>query len=111
MAVSKTKPVALLQEAYDAGQRSFGENYVQELVDKAPQMPADVSWRFIGKLQSNKAKALVQGVPSLAVVETVDTVKLADKLQNAVAALDPPRPDPLGIMVQVCSPQCFSFLA
>ena len=101
VAVSKTKPVELLREAYDAGQRSFGENYVQELIDKAPQMPEDVSWRFIGKLQSNKAKPLVQGVPSLAVVETVETTKLADRLQNAVAALDPPREHPLGVMLQV----------
>ena len=101
VAVSKTKPVPLLQEAYDAGQRSFGENYVQELVDKAPQMPADVEWRFIGKLQSNKAKPLVHGVPSLAVIETVDSEKLANKLQNAVASLEPPREAPLGVMVQV----------
>ena len=63
VAVSKTKPVELLREAYDAGVRDFGENYVQELVSKAPEMPDDVAWRFIGSLQSNKAKTLVQGVP------------------------------------------------
>jgi hypothetical protein len=51
VAVSKTKPLAALQEAYDAGQRAFGENYVQELLDKAPAMPADVQWHFIGHLQ------------------------------------------------------------
>ena len=55
VAVSKTKPVEALREAYDAGQRVFGENYVQELLDKAPQMPADVAWHFIGHLQTNKA--------------------------------------------------------
>ena len=62
MAVSKTKPVELLLEAYEAGQRDFGESYVQELVEKAQPgvMPADTAWRFIGKLQSNKAKALVK---------------------------------------------------
>ena len=87
VAVSKTKPVELLREAYDAGQRDFGENYVQELVEKAPQMPDDVCWRFIGNLQSNKAKMLVHGVPNLAGVETVDTAKLANKLQ---AAAGPP---------------------
>ncbi len=62
VAVSKTKPAALLREAYDAGQREFGENYVQELVEKAPTLPDDMQWRFIGKLQSNKAKALVRAV-------------------------------------------------
>ena len=101
VAVSKTKPVELLKAAYDAGQRDFGENYVQELISKAPEMPEDVEWRFIGKLQSNKAKPLVHGVPSLAVIETVDSKKLADKLQNAVASMDPPRETPLGVCIQV----------
>lgn len=101
VAVSKTKPVSLLREAYDAGQRDFGENYVQEIVSKAAELPADISWRFIGKVQSNKAKTLVHGVPSLVCVETLDSVKLANKLQNAVAGLEPPRAAPLGVMVQV----------
>jgi pyridoxal phosphate enzyme (YggS family) len=101
VAVSKTKPTEALREAYDAGQRDFGENYVQELVGKAPQLPTDVSWRFIGKLQSNKAKVLVHGVPSLAVVETLDSTKLANKLQAACDALTPARAEPLGVMVQV----------
>ena len=48
VAVSKTKPVELLQAAYDAGQRDFGENYVQELITKAPLLPDDIAWRFIG---------------------------------------------------------------
>lgn len=51
------------------------------MIDKSPQMPDDVVWHFIGHLQSNKAKALVAGVPNLAVLETLDTVKLANKLQ------------------------------
>jgi len=101
VAVSKTKPVELLREAYDAGQRDFGENYVQELITKAPALPDDIAWRFIGKLQSNKAKSLVHGVPSLTCIETVDSVKLANKLQTAVATLDPLRATPLGVMVQV----------
>ena len=101
VAVSKTKPVALLREAYEAGHRDFGENYVQEIVEKAPLMPDDVAWRFIGKLQSNKAKLLVHGVPSLAVVETLDSTKLADRLQRAVDTLASPRLSPLGVMVQV----------
>ena len=85
-------------ECYDAGHRVFGENYVQEIVEKAPAMPADVSWRFIGHLQSNKVRALVTGVPGLAAIETVDSAKLANKLNNAVKELERA---PLGVMVQV----------
>lgn len=98
VAVSKTKPVEQLRECYDAGHRCFGENYVQEILEKAPAMPGDVQWHFIGHLQSNKAKALVQGVPSLSMVETVDSAKLANKLNNAV--MEAARP-PLNVMVQV----------
>lgn len=98
VAVSKTKPVDDVAAAYAAGHRVFGENYVQELVDKAPALPADVAWHFIGHLQSNKAKQLVERVPGLACVETVDTEKLANKLDAAVA--DAGRP-PLRVLVQV----------
>jgi hypothetical protein len=98
VAVSKTKPVDDVRAAYDAGQRVFGENYVQELLDKAPALPADVAWHFIGHLQSNKAKALVEKVPGLACVETVDSEKLATKLDAAVAAAGRP---PLRVLVQV----------
>ena len=98
VAVSKTKPVSQMMECYDAGHRVFGENYVQEIVEKAPAMPADVSWRFIGHLQSNKVRALVTGVPGLAAIETVDSAKLANKLNNAVKDLERA---PLGVMVQV----------
>lgn len=86
VAVSKTKPLNMLQEAYDAGQRVFGENYVQELMEKAPQLPADIEWHFIGHLQSNKVKGLIDGVPNLAMMETVDSEKLASKLDGAVGA-------------------------
>ena len=85
VAVSKTKTVEQMREAYDAGQRVFGENYVQEILDKAPVMPADVQWHFIGHLQSNKAKTLVSAVPALVMIETVDSIKLADKLNAAVS--------------------------
>ena len=103
VAVSKTKPVAQLMECYDAGHRDFGENYVQEILEKSPAMPADVNWRFIGHLQSNKVRALIRGVPSLAVIETVDTVKLANRLdqQVAEAVAEALRAEPLGVMVQV----------
>ncbi|KAI7835585.1 hypothetical protein COHA_010507 [Chlorella ohadii] len=98
VAVSKTKPVEAVQEAYDAGHRAFGENYVQELVEKAPQLPADISWHFIGHLQSNKVKALLEAVPNLSLLETVDSEKLANKLDSTVAALGRP---PLAVFVQV----------
>lgn len=81
--VSKTKPLESLKEAYNAGARSFGENYIQEMCEKSPSMPADCRWHFIGKLQSNKANKLVSEVPNLHVVESVDSLKLAKKLNNA----------------------------
>jgi hypothetical protein len=99
VAVSKTKPVELLREAYDAGHRHFGENYVQELVDKSPLMPEDVRWHFIGHLQSNKAKILVNGCPSLDCVETIDSEKLAKMVNKAWVATN--RERKLRVMVQV----------
>eukprot|EP01026_Neomeris_dumetosa_P014569 TRINITY_DN15347_c0_g1_i1.p2 TRINITY_DN15347_c0_g1~~TRINITY_DN15347_c0_g1_i1.p2 ORF type:complete len:262 (-),score=33.03 TRINITY_DN15347_c0_g1_i1:332-1117(-) len=98
VAVSKTKSVTLIQEAYDAGHRYFGENYPQELMEKAPQLPQDIQWHFIGHLQSNKAKKLVEQVPNLSVIETVDNEKLANKLDAAVLATNRP---PLNVMIQV----------
>ena len=98
IAVSKTKPASLLSAAYGAGQRDFGENYVHEVVEKAPVLPADIRWHFIGHLQSNKVKDLV-AVPGLHCVHTVDSAKLARELQKRVALLRPERP--LNIMVQV----------
>ena len=86
VAVSKLQPVAAILAAYAQGCRHFGENYVQELLEKAPQCPQDIAWHFIGQLQSNKAKALVGGVPNLWAVESVDSVKLAQLLDKARAA-------------------------
>ena len=84
VAVSKTKPEELLMKAYESGQRHFGENYVQELVRKASTMPSDISWHFIGPLQSNKAGLLVKSVGlERLTVESVSTLKLAKKLNNA----------------------------
>jgi pyridoxal phosphate enzyme (YggS family) len=73
-------------QAYEAAQRVFGENYVQELCEKATQMPNDVQWHFIGHLQSNKASDIV-AIPNLTVVETVDRPKIADALQRACAKI------------------------
>lgn len=98
VAVGKTKPVELLKEAYDAGQRDFGENYAQELVGKAPVLPDDVRWHFIGALQSNKCKMLITKVPNLAMVETVKSVKVANGLNKACEAIGR---EPLSVMVQV----------
>ena len=78
VAVSKFHPVSRLMEAYEAGQRVFGENRPQELAQKVPQMPSDVEWHFIGHLQTNKLKlvlpyvSLVQSVDSLHLLEAID---------------------------------------
>ena len=73
IAVSKTKPVSDLQEAYDAGQRAFGENKVQELVDKAEVLPKDIHWHLIGHLQTNKVKYIA---PFVHLIHAVDSLKL-----------------------------------
>lgn len=98
VAVSKTKPVPLLRQVYDAGHRCFGENYVQEIIEKAPQLPDDIEWHFIGNLQSNKVKPLLNGVPNLAMVETVDDEKIANHLDRVVGNIGR---NPLRVMVQV----------
>lgn len=74
-AVSKFHPVEALMEAYDAGQRIFGESRVQELTAKMPQMPADVRWHFIGHLQTNKVRPLIGRV---AMIESIDSQRLLD---------------------------------
>lgn len=79
VAVSKTKPVSDLMEAYNAGQRIFGENYVQELVDKQPQLPNDVEWHFIGHLQSNKVKYIA---PFVSLIHGVDSLKLLQEINK-----------------------------
>lgn len=73
VAVSKFHPVELLREAYDAGQRIFGESRVQELLQKVGQMPDDVKWHFIGHLQTNKVRAIV---PYVAMIHSIDSEKL-----------------------------------
>jgi len=78
VAVSKTKPVADVMEAYKAGQRIFGENKIQEMAEKQEQMPSDIQWHMIGHVQSNKVKfmapfvSLVHGVDSLKLLEEID---------------------------------------
>lgn len=79
IAVSKTKPLSMLQEAYEAGARDFGENKVQELMDKIPQMPSDVRWHMIGHLQTNKVKYIVGKVY---MIHSVDSLRLAEEINR-----------------------------
>ncbi len=77
IAVSKTKPVAMLQEAYDTGIRQFGENKVQEMMDKYDALPADIQWHMIGHLQRNKVKYLMG---KAALIHSVDSLRLAEEI-------------------------------
>jgi pyridoxal phosphate enzyme (YggS family) len=79
VAVSKTKPVEDIKALYDQGQRDFGENYVQELVDKQPQLPADIRWHYIGHLQSNKVKYIA---PFVHLIHGVDSFKLLKEINK-----------------------------
>ncbi|GAA4307386.1 YggS family pyridoxal phosphate-dependent enzyme [Mucilaginibacter gynuensis] len=79
LAVSKTKPVEDLQEAYDAGQRLFGENNVQEMVEKYEQLPKDIEWHLIGHLQSNKVKYIA---PFVSMIQSVDSIKLLQEIDK-----------------------------
>lgn len=82
VAVSKYHPVSVLREAYDAGQRLFGESHVQELQQKVSQMPDDVEWHFIGHLQTNKVKYLARYV---AMIHAVDSMKLLREIDKQAA--------------------------
>lgn len=79
VAVSKTKPVESVQEAYDAGQRIFGENKVQEMVDKEALLPKDIEWHMIGHLQSNKVKYIA---PFVSLIHAVDSLKLLQEIDR-----------------------------
>ncbi|HXS38390.1 MAG TPA: YggS family pyridoxal phosphate-dependent enzyme [Flavipsychrobacter sp.] len=79
VAVSKTKPINEIQELYDLGQRDFGENYVQELVEKEAQLPKDIRWHYIGHLQSNKIKYIASFVH---VIQAVDSFKLLQEINR-----------------------------
>ncbi|MEH6681514.1 MAG: YggS family pyridoxal phosphate-dependent enzyme [Sediminicola sp.] len=79
VAVSKTKPVEDLQQAYDAGQRIFGENKIQEMTEKWSQLPKDIEWHMIGHVQSNKVKYMA---PYVHLVHGVDSLKLLKELNK-----------------------------
>jgi hypothetical protein len=85
VAVSKFHPVEELQQAYDAGQRLFGENRAQELVAKAPELPMDIRWHFIGHLQKNKVRSIM---PHVSVIESVDSVELLRLIEKEAARID-----------------------
>ena len=85
IAVSKTKPVSLLQEAYEAGARCFGENKVQEIMDKYPLLPPDIQWHMIGHLQRNKVKYIVD---KAALIHSVDSLRLAQTIEQEAAKHD-----------------------
>ncbi|UYZ59578.1 YggS family pyridoxal phosphate-dependent enzyme [Hymenobacter latericus] len=82
VAVSKTHPVELIQEAYDAGQRLFGENRVQELTAKQPALPADIEWHLIGHLQTNKVKYIA---PFVHTIQSIDSLKLLLEVERQAA--------------------------
>ncbi len=79
IAVTKTKPVEMLQQAYDAGCKRFGENRVQEMIEKQPQLPADIEWHLIGHLQTNKVKYMASFV---ALVHSIDSFKLLEEVNK-----------------------------
>jgi len=82
VAVSKTKPVADLMEAYNAGQRTFGENKIQEMTEKWQQMPKDIEWHMIGHVQSNKVKYMI---PYVKLIHGVDSLKLLKEINRLAA--------------------------
>lgn len=82
VAVSKTKPIADLQEAYNAGQRIFGENKIQEMTDKWEQLPKDIEWHMIGHIQTNKVKYMA---PYVSLIHAVDSLKLLKEINKQAA--------------------------
>lgn len=82
IAVSKTKPVELLQEAWDCGIRDFGENKPQEIRDKFPQLPEDIRWHMIGHLQRNKIKYIIDKV---CMIHSIESVRLAEAVSEEAA--------------------------
>lgn len=79
VAVSKTKPVSDVVEAYETGQRIFGENYPQELAEKYPQLPKDIQWHFIGHMQTNKIKMIAPFVSMIHAIDSLHLLQAIDK--------------------------------
>lgn len=85
IAVTKTHPVETLQNAYELGLRCFGENKVQEITSKIPELPDDISWHLIGHLQRNKVKMIVKDVE---MIHSVDSLRLAEAIEKEAAKID-----------------------
>ena len=85
IAVTKTLGIEPIREAYDCGQRDFGENRVQEILEKYPEFPKDVRWHLIGHLQTNKVKYIVDKVH---MIHSLDSIKLAEEIEKRAAAID-----------------------
>lgn len=107
VAVSKTKPIELILDGYSVGQRDFGENYVQELIEKANdprilEQCKDIRWHFIGHLQSNKINKIAN-LPNLHMVQTVHNAKLAEGLNKAWEKVKTEKPDKqqLNVLIQI----------
>ena len=79
VAVSKTRKADEIQALYDLGQRDFGENYVQELLEKKDQLPIDIRWHFIGHLQSNKVKQII---PFIHLIHSIDSISLLKEVEK-----------------------------
>lgn len=95
LAVTKTHPVSLIKEAYDAGLREFGENRVQELTEKVDQLPEDVKWHLIGSLQTNKVKYIIDKV---SMIQSLDRFSLAKEIQKQAEKKDV---DKIDVLLQV----------
>ena len=120
IAVSKTKPVPMLEEAYQAGSREFGENKAQEIMDKYPALPADIHWHMIGHLQRNKVKDVV---PLVDMIQSLDSLRLAEEIEKQCAKIEKVMPvlvevniareaNKTGILLEECLSfvkQCMSF--
>lgn len=87
VAVSKTKPIKDILSLYNEGQRDFGENYIDELLEKSAQLPSDIRWHFIGHLQSNKIKSLVK-INNLSMIHSMDSLKKLDLLNKELSKVD-----------------------
>ncbi len=94
LAVSKKHPVSAIQQLYNAGQRAFGENYLQEALEKMPQLPADICWHFIGPVQSNKTRSIAEHFDW---VHTVASLRVARRLSDQ----RPPERGKLNVCIQV----------
>ena len=85
VAVSKTKPISALQEAYDCGQRVFGENKIQEMSEKWEQLPKDIQWHMIGHVQTNKVKYMI---PYVSLIHSADRLKLFKEINKQASGVD-----------------------